>query len=118
MTKRVLVLMGGPSSEREVSLVSGAAIAKALTEAGYQTTTFDLGTDIPALVRALTPAPDAVFNALHGSPGEDGTVQGLLELMGIPYTHSGVMASAVAIDKPMTKLVVETAGVRTPKGRV
>src|SRR5262245_862818 len=81
--KHVLVLMGGTSSEREVSLVSGAAVAKALAAEGFDATTFDLSSDIAALVRALTPAPDAVFNALHGRPGEDGTVQGLLELMGI-----------------------------------
>jgi D-alanine-D-alanine ligase len=116
--KRVLVLMGGTSSEREVSLVSGAAVTKALLEAGYEAIAFDLGTDIPALIQALTPAPDAVFNALHGRPGEDGTVQGLLELMGIRYTHSGVLASAIAMDKPATKRLVETTGVRTPKGSV
>ncbi len=118
MSRRVLVLMGGISSEREVSLVSGTAVTRALREAGYQATSFDLGNDISALVAALTPAPDAVFNALHGRYGEDGTVQGLLELMGIPYTHSGVMASAVAMDKAMTKRVMETVGVRTPKGRM
>jgi D-alanine-D-alanine ligase len=118
MSRRVLVLMGGISSEREVSLVSGTAVTKALREAGYNATSFDLSTDIAALVAALTPAPDAVFNALHGRFGEDGTVQGLLELMGIPYTHSGVMASAVAMDKAMTKRIVEGVGVRTPKGRI
>jgi D-alanine-D-alanine ligase len=116
--KRVLVLKGGISSERDVSLVSGDAVTKALVAAGYDAAAFDLGTDIPALIAALTPAPDAVFNALHGRFGEDGTVQGLLELLGIPYTHSGVLASAVAMDKPMTKRLVETVGVRTPKGRV
>ncbi len=116
--KRVVVLMGGISSERDVSLVSGAAVTKALIESGYDVKSFDLGTDIAALLAALTPAPDAVFNALHGRYGEDGTVQGLLELLGIPYTHSGVLASAVAMDKPMTKRLVETVGVRTPKGRV
>lgn len=118
MKKRVLVLMGGLSSEREVSLMSGAAVAKGLAESGYAVTTFDLGTDVAALVKALTPAPDAVFNALHGRYGEDGTVQGLFELMGIPYTHSGVLASAIAMDKPMTNRLVATAGVPIPKGRV
>lgn len=118
MKKRVVVLLGGTSSERDVSLVSGAAVVKALDERGYDAIPFDIGDDIAALVKALTPKPDAVFNALHGSGGEDGTVQGLLELMGIPYTHSGVLASALAMDKPMTKRVVEAAGVRTPKGRV
>ena len=116
--KRVMVLMGGTSSEREVSLVSGAAVAKALAEAGFDAPIFDLGADIRAFIKALTPPPDVVFNALHGRFGEDGTVQGLLELMGIPYTHSGVLASALAMDKPMTKRLVETVGVRTPKGRV
>ncbi len=118
MTKRVLVLMGGTSSERDVSLMSGAAIVKALAASGYDASTFDVSHDVPALIAALTPAPDVVFNALHGSGGEDGTMQGLLELMGIPYTHSGVLASALAMDKPMTKRIVEAAGVRTPKGRV
>jgi D-alanine-D-alanine ligase len=118
MKKRVMVLMGGLSSEREVSLMSGAAVIKALTEKGYDVASFDLGTDIAALVKVLTPAPDVVFNALHGRYGEDGTVQGLLELLGIPYTHSGVLASAVAMDKPMTKRVLASAGVRMPKGQV
>jgi D-alanine-D-alanine ligase len=116
--KRVVVIMGGISSERQVSLVSGAAVTKALLEAGFDATSFDLGADIAALIAALTPPPDAVFNALHGRFGEDGTLQGLLELLAIPYTHSGVLASALAMDKPMTKRIVETVGVRTPKGRV
>lgn len=116
--KRVVVIIGGISSEREVSLVSGAAVTKALVEAGFDAISFDLGTDIGALIAALTPKPDAVFNALHGRFGEDGTLQGLLELLAIPYTHSGVLASALAMDKPMTKRLVETVGVRTPKGRV
>ncbi|HTY68218.1 MAG TPA: D-alanine--D-alanine ligase [Alphaproteobacteria bacterium] len=117
-SKRVVVIMGGISSEREVSLVSGAAITKALREAGFDAVPFDLGHDIAALIAALAPPPDAVFNALHGRFGEDGTLQGLLELLGIPYTHSGVLASAIAMDKPMTKRLVETVGIRTPKGRV
>ena len=116
--KRVIVIMGGTSSERDVSLVSGAAVTKALLAAGYDAAAFDLGTDIAALLAALTPAPHAVFNALHGRFGEDGTLQGLLELLGIPYTHSGVLASALAMDKPMTKRLLETVNVRTPKGRV
>ncbi|HEX9466007.1 MAG TPA: D-alanine--D-alanine ligase [Alphaproteobacteria bacterium] len=116
--KRVVVIVGGISSERDVSLVSGAAVTKALLDAGFDAVSFDLGTDIAALIAALTPPPDAVFNALHGRFGEDGTVQGLLELLGIPYTHSGVLASAMAMDKPITKRLVETVGVRTPKGRV
>lgn len=116
--RRVVVVMGGVSSERDVSLVSGAAVTKALVDSGFDAVSFDLGTDVAALLAALTPAPDAVFNALHGRFGEDGTLQGLLELLGIPYTHSGVLASAVAMDKPMTKRVVETVGIRTPQGRV
>jgi len=102
--KDVMVLMGGVSVEREVSLVSGGAVAKALADAGYRVTKFDLGRDVAALVAALRPPPDAVFNALHGRYGEDGCVQGLLELLHIPYTHSGVMASALAMDKPMAKV--------------
>ena len=118
MTKHVAVLMGGVSAEREVSLVSGKACAKALGEAGYQVTEIDVGRDVGALVAALTPAPDAVFNALHGRWGEDGCVQGLLELLHIPYTHSGVMASAMAMDKVTAKRVVAAAGVASPQGLV
>jgi D-alanine-D-alanine ligase len=118
MSKHVAVLMGGVSAEREVSLVSGKACAKALGEAGYQVTEIDVGRDVGALVAALTPAPDAVFNALHGRWGEDGCVQGLLELMHIPYTHSGVMASAMAMNKVTAKRVVAAAGVASPQGLV
>ena len=118
MSKHVAVLMGGVSAEREVSLVSGKACAKALGEAGYQVTEIDVGPDVGALVAALAPAPDAVFNALHGRWGEDGCVQGLLELMHIPYTHSGVMASAMAMDKVTAKRVVAAAGVTSPQGLV
>jgi D-alanine-D-alanine ligase len=110
--------MGGRSAEREVSLVSGRACAKALRDAGYQVTEIDVGKDVPALVRALTPAPDVVFNALHGRWGEDGCVQGLLELLRIPYTHSGVMASALAMHKQMAKSVAAAAGVTSPEGRI
>jgi D-alanine-D-alanine ligase len=118
MSKRVAVLMGGISAEREVSLVSGKACAKALHETGYEVTGIEVGRDVGALVAALTPAPDAVFNALHGRWGEDGCVQGLLELMHIPYTHSGVMASAMAMDKVVAKRVVAAAGVVSPQGQV
>lgn len=118
MAKKVVVLMGGVSSEREVSLVSGTAIAKALTAAGYDVRTVEVTADVAALIRALEPRPDVVFNALHGRFGEDGCVQGLLELLKIPYTHSGVRASAVAMDKPTTKRVLAAVGVPSPKGKV
>ncbi len=118
MSKRVAVLMGGISAEREVSLVSGKACATALREVGYEAAEIEVGRDIGALIAALTPAPDAVFNALHGRWGEDGCVQGLLELLHIPYTHSGVMASAMAMDKVTAKRVVAGAGVTSPQGLV
>src|SRR5262249_24233653 len=103
MQKHIAVLKGAWSSEREVSLVSGAACAKALRELGYKVTEIDLK---PDLAEALAKTkPDIVFNALHGRWGEDGCVQGLLELMKIPYTHSGVLASALAMDKPMAKKI-------------
>ena len=114
--KHIAVLKGGWSAEREVSLVSGAACAKALRELGYKVTEIDVKPDI-AEVLAKT-KPDAVFNALHGRWGEDGCVQGLLELMKIPYTHSGVLASALAMDKPMAKIIFEAAGLRCPKGKI
>jgi D-alanine-D-alanine ligase len=119
MKRQILVLMGGLSREREVSLVSGAAVATALREAGHDVRTHDLSRDVGALVRELeADRPDVVFNALHGRFGEDGCIQGLLELMGIAYTHSGLRASAMAMDKPTAKRAVEQAGIRTPRGKV
>lgn len=104
----VAVLMGGRSAEREVSLVSGRECAKALREAGYKVTEVDCGPDLPARLADLKPA--VCFNALHGRWGEDGCVQGILEWLGIPYTHSGVLASALAMDKVKTKEVYRAAG--------
>ncbi|WP_193367699.1 D-alanine--D-alanine ligase [Pelagibius marinus] len=115
---RVAVLMGGLSAEREVSLNSGKACAAALRDKGYEVSEIDVSRDMGALVKALSPKPDAVFNALHGRWGEDGCIQGLLELLHIPYTHSGVLASALAMDKQMAKTVVATAGVTSPEGIV
>ena len=112
MSKRIAVLHGGISAEREVSLVSGRECGAALAEAGFTVDMVDVTDDLGALIAALTPAPDAVFNALHGRWGEDGCVQGLLELLHIPYTHSGVMASALAMDKEMAKRVFVAKGLR------
>jgi D-alanine-D-alanine ligase len=111
----VVVLKGGWSSEREVSLMSGKGVAEALRERGWsRVSELDMGRDVAERLSELK--PDVVFNALHGHPGEDGTVQGMLELMGIRYTHSGVTTSAIAIDKELTKLLLVPAGVRMPKG--
>ncbi|MCP4329397.1 MAG: D-alanine--D-alanine ligase [Alphaproteobacteria bacterium] len=118
MNKRVVVLMGGWSAEREVSLASGAAVTDALLEAGYEATTVDVTRDVAAIMAALEPRPDAIFNALHGRWGEDGCIQGLLDIVGIPYTHSGLLASAVAMNKPMAKIVLEAAGVPCTPGGV
>ncbi len=118
MSARIAVLMGGMSAEREVSLNSGKACAAALRDKGYEVSEIDVSRDMAALVKALSPKPDAVFNALHGRWGEDGCIQGLLELLQIPYTHSGVLASALAMDKQMAKTVVATAGVTSPEGLV
>jgi D-alanine-D-alanine ligase len=108
MPPRVAVLMGGLSAEREVSLVSGRECALALREAGYEVIEVDCGRDIA--VRLAEIKPDVCFNALHGRWGEDGCVQGILEWMGLPYTHSGVLASALAMDKVKTKEVYKAAG--------
>lgn len=113
-----MVLMGGRSAEREVSLDSGRACAAALEKAGYHVDPYDFDGDVAALVAALDPKPDAVFNALHGRWGEDGCVQGLLELLDIPYSHSGLMASALAMNKPMAKSLVAAAGITCPDGMV
>ncbi|MFY9319249.1 D-alanine--D-alanine ligase [Lentibacter algarum] len=107
-TPKVAVLMGGPSAEREVSLVSGRECAKALREEGYDVTELDAGQDIAERLRAI--APDVVFNALHGRWGEDGCVQGILEWLHIPYTHSGILASSLAMDKERTKDVYRAHG--------
>jgi D-alanine-D-alanine ligase len=108
------VLKGGLSAEREVSLVSGRECAEALRQAGFETVEIDAGRDLAA--RLADCDPDVVFNALHGRWGEDGCVQGLLELIGLPYTHSGVLASALAMDKPRAKQVFAAAGLPVAEG--
>src|SRR5262244_3821852 len=99
--KHVAVLMGGWSAEREVSLRSGRACADALERSGYRVTRVDVGRDIATVLDTVK--PDVALNVLHGRPGEDGTLQGMLEILGIPYSHSGVMASAVAMQKNVAK---------------
>jgi D-alanine-D-alanine ligase len=116
MSKHVAVLMGGWSAEREVSLRSGAACADALTRLGYQVTRIDVGRDVAAVLTSVK--PDAAFNVLHGRPGEDGTLQGILEILAIPYSHSGVMASAVAMQKDAAKVLLRAAEVPVPEGLV
>ena len=113
----VVVLMGGWSAERDVSLTSGKGIVDALKGRGWSNVTpLDMDRNIAQVLTGLR--PDVVFNALHGTPGEDGTVQGLLDLMQIPYTHSGLTTSAVAIDKELTKAVLVPHGIRMPGGRI
>jgi D-alanine-D-alanine ligase len=109
MSKHVAVLMGGISNEREVSLSSGKGCAEALRKAGYTVTEVDVGFDIAERLREIR--PDVAFNALHGKYGEDGTIQGVLEFLRIPYTHSGVLASALAMDKHQAKIMFKAAGI-------
>ena len=116
MGKHVAVLKGGWSAEREVSLRSGTACAAALRDQGYRVTEIDVARDIAVVLSALK--PDVCFNVLHGRPGEDGTIQGVLEIIGIPYTHSGVLASALAMQKDVAKEIFRTADVPVPEGRV
>jgi len=113
---RVVVLMGGPSAERTVSLSSGHECAKALVEAGYDVVELDAGSDLAQ--RLVEIAPDVAFNALHGRWGEDGCVQGILEWLQIPYTHSGVLASALAMDKQRSKEIYRTAGLPIVESRL
>ncbi|MBO9574794.1 MAG: D-alanine--D-alanine ligase [Sphingobium sp.] len=119
---RVAVLMGGWSAEREVSLTSGAGIVKALKERGHVAIPIDMGAsaaegrDLPA--KLLAARPDVVFNALHGVPGEDGTVQGLMDVMGLTYTHSGLATSVIAIDKQLTKQHLVPHGIPMPGGHI
>ncbi|MGY8973930.1 MAG: D-alanine--D-alanine ligase [Sphingomonadales bacterium] len=112
----IVVLMGGWANERPVSLMSGEGIAKALEERGHRVTRIDMDRHVAA--RIADAAPDVVFNALHGVPGEDGTVQGMLDLMGVPYTHSGLATSVVAIDKQLTKQALVPRGIPMPGGRI
>jgi D-alanine-D-alanine ligase len=110
----VAVLMGGWSNERPVSLMSGNGVADALEKVGYKVSRVDMDRDVAQVLTALR--PDVVFNALHGVPGEDGSVQGMLDLMGIKYTHSGMVTSVIAIDKELTKQRLVPAGIPMPKG--
>jgi D-alanine-D-alanine ligase len=116
MTKHVAVLMGGWSAEREVSLRSGKACADALEGEGYKVTRVDVARDVAEVLAKLK--PDVAFNVLHGHPGEDGTIQGILEILRLPYTHSGVLASSLAMNKAMAKHALAAAGVPVPDGRV
>jgi D-alanine-D-alanine ligase len=115
---RVAVLHGGMSAEREVSLNSGAQVITALRSLGFDVLPVEVTADLGALVAALTPAPDVVFNALHGRFGEDGTIQGVLDYLGIAYTHSGVRASALAMDKAAAKAVFAAAGLPVAPHRI
>jgi len=117
VSKHVAVLMGGWSAEREVSLRSGKACADALEkQEGYRVTRIDVGRDIATVLRTFR--PDAVLNMLHGRPGEDGTIQGVLETVGIPYSHSGVLASALALQKHVAKVIFRAAGIPVAEGVV
>jgi len=113
-SRRVAVLKGGMSPEREVSLVSGEAIAKALRGEGFDVVEIDVGHNVWEQLHQAD--PDVIVNALHGEWGEDGRVQGVLDLFGAPYTHSGVMASALAMDKHRSKAVLRDVGITVPKG--
>ena len=112
----VAVLMGGWANEREVSLMSGAGVVDALEMNGHKVTAIDMGRDVAQ--RIAEAKPDVVFNALHGVPGEDGSVQGMLDLMGIAYTHSGMATSVIAIDKQLTKQALVPHGIPMPGGRI
>jgi D-alanine-D-alanine ligase len=116
MVKHVVVLMGGLSSEREVSIMSGNEVCNALNTLGYKVTKIDPGRHLYEQLKQVS--PDVVFNALHGTYGEDGVIPGILEMMEIPYTHSGVLASALGLNKIMTKKIVASLGVLTPEYKV
>jgi D-alanine-D-alanine ligase len=113
---KVAVLMGGWSAEREVSLTSGRGIAAACRALGHDVTEIDMDRNVAVALTAA--APDVVFNALHGTPGEDGSIQGLMDILGLRYTHSGVTTSAIAIDKELTKRILVPLGIRMPAGRL
>jgi len=116
MSRHIAVLMGGWSAEREISLRSGRHCAEALEAQGYRVTRIDVGRDIATVLQTLK--PDVALNLLHGRPGEDGTIQGILEILSIPYTHSGVLASALAMQKDLAKVMFRAAGIPAPEGLV
>lgn len=120
--KKIAVLLGGWSAEREVSLVGGAAVVEALKSLGHQVSAIDVQRDLSGLLQSIMQhpmgKPDVIFNALHGRGGEDGCIQGVLEFLGVPYTHSGVLSSAMCMDKPTAKRIVSAYGVRCPEGKV
>ena len=113
---KVAILMGGWSAEREVSLVTGKGVAEAVARLGHEAVAIDMGRDVAQRLAEMQ--PDVVFNALHGTPGEDGSVQGLLDLMGLRYTHSGITTSVISIDKVLTKMYLFPHGIRMPGGHV
>ena len=113
---KVAVLMGGWSAEREVSLTSGAGVADACERLGHEVVRVDMDRGVAQVIAAIR--PDVVFNALHGTPGEDGSVQGMLDLMGVKYTHSGLATSVIAIDKQLSKQTLQPHGIRMPGGHV
>jgi D-alanine-D-alanine ligase len=115
MVKSVTVLTGGWSPEREVSLNKGKAVEQGLKDAGYNVRVVDVKRDLNDLIEKLTPRPDVVFNNIYGKGGEDGIIQGVLEMLQIPYTHSSVMASAIAMDKEITKTIAKAHGVKVPE---
>lgn len=117
MRKNVILLVGGWNAEREVSITKGKVVEDALRAGGYTVTVIDVTKDIAGLVAQINAAkPDAIFNNIYGRMGEDGAIQGLCELMEIPYTCSGILASAINMDKPMAKLIAATVGVKSPRG--
>ena len=118
MSRHVAVLMGGWSAEREVSLVSGATVSNALKDGGYQVTPIDVQRDLGALLTRWFPRPDVIFNALHGRYGEDGCIQGLLNIIDVPYTHSGVLASSLAMNKPIANKMLSAVGINVPENKV
>ncbi len=118
IAKRVAVLGGGWSSERTISLSTASRCAEALRNAGYAVTEVEVDRDLRGLLDKLTPRPDVVFNALMGTGGEDGQIQSVLEILELPYTHSGVLASALAMNKVVTRSICEGAGIRFPEGRI
>lgn len=116
--KSVAVLMGGWSSERDVSLSSGKGVVDTLTSLGHHVTSIDVTENVQELITKLQPKPDVAFNALHGTGGEDGVIQGVLDMLKVPYTHSGITASALAMDKVLSKKIFSFEGIPTPPWKV